>query len=559
MKKIVLLFLIIGLINANSKAQNCTNPTAKNTLDINNVNTMLMDGGDMWWDQGLQIARYEIPKGSGNSVEFLGALWLGGYDQSGQLHLAAQTWRQSGTDYFAGPLDINGNVTAGQCTDYDKIWKVNATDIQFHISNTNRTLANTPTSILEWPAFDNPYAKGNSGVTLIINQNLAPFIDVDGIAGYNPLNGDYPKICGDQALWWVFNDNGNAHTETNGLPLMVEVQVMAYAFIGGGQENNTTYYSYKIINKSTNTYDSTIFSFFNDADLGCASDDYIGCDVSRNMSISYNADANDQACPNGYGITIPMTGVGLVQAPLDINGNPVKMSSFTYFFNSSPTALADPQGAANYYGYMTGTWRDGTHFTQGGNAHGGTINTNYVYTDAPNKSGTNATTGQPYWSMCNPTPITPGDLRTVMSFGPLHFAPGQSQTITIAATTVLNVAYPCPSFQPIQQAMDYAKTFFISNSCDQVLGNPASTNDLKSNKNQMSVYPNPATDKLFIVNSNPSNGNSVVINDILGRTCIAILNQKTETINIESLNKGIYFIKLIDANASVSITKLIKE
>jgi hypothetical protein len=395
---------------------------------------------------------------------------------------------------------------------------------------------------------------------------MAPYIDVDSISGYNPLNGDYPKICGDQALWWIFNDNGNTHTESNGLPLKVEVQVMAYAFMGAGQENNTTFYSYKIINKSTNVYDSTMFSFFNDADLGCANDDYIGCDTARNMMISYNADANDQACPTGYGTTIPMTGIGLIQAPLNSNGKPTKMSSFTYYFNSTPTALADPQNANSYYGYMTGTWRDGTHITQGGNGHGGTVNTNYVYTDAPNLSGVNSATGQPYWSMCNPTPITPGDLRTVMSFGPLHFAPGQSQTITIAATTVLNVTYPCPSFQPIQQAMDYVKTFFQTNSCNTVLENPAAINEIKSEKNQLSIYPNPCGEKL-LVTSEKLLVNTIVITDVLGRICISPspservgvrLNGGFE-VNISNLPSGIYFLKTTDIKGNILNAKFVKE
>lgn len=562
MKKFLLLLALISFASVKkSNAQNCSSPTAKNTLNINNVNALLMNGGDMWWDQGLQVARYEIPKGSGNNSEFLGSVWMGGYDAAGQLHLAAQVFRQGGTDYFAGPLDSNGNANAGQCSDYDKIWKVNASDIQFHISNTNRTIANTPTGILEWPAIGNPYAKGNSGVTLIINRELAPYIDVDGVSGYNPLSGDYPKICGDQALWWVFNDNGNSHSESNGLPLKVEIQVMAYAYVGSGQENNTTFYSYKITNKSSNTYDSTMFSFFNDADLGCASDDYIGCDTSRNMMISYNADANDQACPTGYGTSIPMTGIGLIQAPLDKNNKPVKMNSFTYYFNTSPSAMADPQNASQYYGYMTGTWKDGTHFTQGGNGHGGATNTNYVYTDASNLMGSNSATGKPYWSMCNPTPIAPGDLRTVMSFGPLKFIPGQSQTITIAATTVLNVAYPCPSFQPLQQAMDYVKTFFQTNSCDRVLENPAAVNNIETNKNQLIIYPNPTTHSLFI--SSQSLVNTVQITDVLGEIVITYspLQKGLEgiVINTSNLSNGIYFLKTTDNKGNIINTKFVKE
>ncbi|MBK7691106.1 MAG: hypothetical protein IPJ31_08310 [Bacteroidetes bacterium] len=58
---------------------------------------------------------------------------------------------------------------------------------------------------------------------------MAPFVDVNNDNIYNALDGDYPDIEGEQALWWVFNDNGKTHNETNGLPLKIEVKALAYA------------------------------------------------------------------------------------------------------------------------------------------------------------------------------------------------------------------------------------------------------------------------------------------------------------------------------------------
>ena len=84
-------------------AYNCAVGTAQTLLDINNVKTTILNGGDMWWD--LSNGRYEIPKGSGKHSMFAGALWIGGYDDNGQLKVAGQTYRQSGTDYWPGPLD----------------------------------------------------------------------------------------------------------------------------------------------------------------------------------------------------------------------------------------------------------------------------------------------------------------------------------------------------------------------------------------------------------------------------------------------------------------------
>ncbi|MBK8444263.1 MAG: hypothetical protein IPL35_12965 [Sphingobacteriales bacterium] len=82
----------------------CLPANSQTELNINNVRTTLMTGGDMWWN--LDAARYEVPKvekGSGGTSRhslFAGALWIGGIDALGQLKIAAQTYRQTGNDFF---------------------------------------------------------------------------------------------------------------------------------------------------------------------------------------------------------------------------------------------------------------------------------------------------------------------------------------------------------------------------------------------------------------------------------------------------------------------------
>ena len=41
-------------------AAGCSPSTSQTDLDVNNVRTIIMGGGDMWWN--LADARYEIPK-----------------------------------------------------------------------------------------------------------------------------------------------------------------------------------------------------------------------------------------------------------------------------------------------------------------------------------------------------------------------------------------------------------------------------------------------------------------------------------------------------------------
>src|SRR4030095_448359 len=52
--------------------------SAQADLDINNVRTTILVGGDMWWD--LSNPKYEIPISSDKHSIFAGALCIGGLD-----------------------------------------------------------------------------------------------------------------------------------------------------------------------------------------------------------------------------------------------------------------------------------------------------------------------------------------------------------------------------------------------------------------------------------------------------------------------------------------------
>ena len=205
---------------------------------------------------------------------------------------------------------------------------------------------------------------------------------------YNPQFGDYPIIevrgCPepqfpDQMKFWIYNDNGNVHTESGADPILMEVQVQAFAYETNDELNNMTFQRYKLINRAQESIDSTFFALWVDADLGCSEDDYIGADTTRSLMYVYNTDAvdgiNGENC-NGiptYGTNIPYLGVDYFRGPLApkifgpngtlINpaiGQPfdtiveIGMTSFIYFNRQSPTtdpAQVDPSTAQEYYNY----------------------------------------------------------------------------------------------------------------------------------------------------------------------------------------------------------------
>ncbi len=95
-------------------AGDCSPATSSIDLNINNVRTKIQNGGDMWWDL-VNNAMYEVPKvETGQTPDnslFAGAIWIGGIDQNNQLKVAWQTYRQTGNDFFPGPLDGAGGTT----------------------------------------------------------------------------------------------------------------------------------------------------------------------------------------------------------------------------------------------------------------------------------------------------------------------------------------------------------------------------------------------------------------------------------------------------------------
>ena len=64
-------------------------------------------------------------------------------------------------------------------------------------------------------------------------------------------------LFGDETIWFVFNDKGNAHTESLGSPIGMEIRGQAFAFTTNDEVNNMTFYNYEMINRSSFTLENT--------------------------------------------------------------------------------------------------------------------------------------------------------------------------------------------------------------------------------------------------------------------------------------------------------------
>lgn len=504
-----------------ASAAGCAAASGYRYLNVNNVRTRINTGGDMWWDL-FDFSEYYIPANSQTTSLFSGSLWIGGLDINDQLKLAAVRFRQSGNDYWPGPLTIDGTASVDEvtCAMYDKHFVITRAEVDEYIgwwNSDNRSVEYPdyaiPQSILEYPA--------HGDISQQQSYYLAPFRDINGDGDYDPEQGDYPyydltnELCplnyagdpnyvpqatmeetqmgtvhgsilvdqvlkGDQTLWWVFNDKGNFHSETQGASIGFEIRAQAFAFATNDEINNMTFYTYEIINRSTFTLRNTYFSPWVDTDLGFADDDYVGCDVSRGLGYCYNGTSVDGSNQEwAYGEQPPAIGVDFFQGPYidpdgidnpDFTGDCSIMNSsnewdqmaingvnfgndivdderfgmrrFVYH-NNDGSPQGDPQIAPEYYNYLRGIWRDNTRMLYGGNAHfnsgavgpecdfmfpGDSDPCNWGTRGIPPNGGYNQ--NGLYWTE-ETADNNPFDRRFMQSAGPFTLEPGAVNYITV--------------------------------------------------------------------------------------------------------------------------------
>lgn len=247
-------------------------PFGPQTIEANDVALQVNVGGDLSWDL-IGDPGCEIPKGSGKHTMFAGGLWIGGLDGNGDLHTAATTYRQMGIDYWPGPMA--NNYDSAYFAKYGQVWRARADEITVHQQIFNQPGYIIPPNIMNWP--------GNGDTLNGEPAQLAPFFDQNQNGVYEPALGEYPVIEGDQALYMIYGDYHYPNTETQGLPLGVEVRQMVYAkdTAAGNPIDQAVYISYTLINRSPDDYKDVYVGLWIDSDLGGFADDFIGTDAKR--------------------------------------------------------------------------------------------------------------------------------------------------------------------------------------------------------------------------------------------------------------------------------------
>jgi hypothetical protein len=485
-------FLVLALqqIKANF-AQGCITPKSTTELKINNLRTKLSNGGDFWWNingaaQALQVKAGTSPI----ATIFASGLWAGGIDAGGNLKMACSTYRNKGNDWFPGPLNpTTSTTTSDDCTNWDRHFEVFGDEIRAFQKAFNDAPKDTngnvidkaallkviPKNILGYPAIGNPHFKSIHGFDLLPKTDyFAYFWDNNFDGTYDPTNGDLPTFnriiddcpdLPDQMVFWIFNDEGNGatHSLSKGKSMGLEVQATTAAYQSDNSYlQNAVFQHFRVINRNTETIDSTFFGLWIDPQLGCGDDDYLGFNAGKtstykqSMLYFYNADNSDAGANcTGFGNEIPMLGIDIIRKPVYVNGTLVKEAplSFMYYINKdyesqySP-AMTDPESALDYYRYLNCVWKDGTPLTRGGNGYNPTDptakETKISFADAPNdKKG---------WSLQNQN-LVAADFRALLSMGPIPLRAGAINEIFYTTLALPNQGGGAVKIQNLSKAM----------------------------------------------------------------------------------------------------------
>ena len=566
----ILLFLVFSFsFLSNTHGQDCPLPQASKVLQGNNISANILNGGDLFWDRSN--ASFSTQEGSNPPAHsiFAAGIWIGGFTgaftNNPNLKLSASTYpNETSNDYSTGPLFQFGPPDIEMCTNFDRLWEVTRSEVEAHIADfeDDGLVNNKQENIYAYPGHQNPFFFDfNNFVLPNSSHGLAPFFDQDADGIYNPDNGDFPlpspvnkNNIPEHMIWGIFNDNGNNHTASQGDIVQAEIQLTVWAFSCTNNQviDNTIFTSHKIINKAASRIDSLHIGMFVDFDLGCFTDDYVGCIPDMNTFYAYNSDENDGENGDCTGGVSTYADNPPVQAVTYLNH---KMDYFTTTQPAQNSSLGNSNLPSGFYNLLTGSWTDGTPLTQGGDGltPGGTP-TSFLFDDNPNDPMG--------WSMHTEN-ILNGDFRTVSSIDIDSLLSQQTTTIDMAYTfyqdedlnniETVNMVYEnTPTIQ-----LWYDNQFQAG--CDAITS--VENNILKENLIQL--FPNPTTHLLNVKLENPQAVAFDVFDvfdvfDIYGKKVF----KQAESFNsdfqlpIEHLSEGVYFLKIkIDGEEKFNVRK----
>ncbi len=546
------------------------------TLKANNIGAtitteILFAGGDH------QSPGLEVPINSGLFSLYGSNLWIAG-SVDGVMYSNSRKWGSpdnSGIGSVGNPGPVSNSSNTGSMfnTHWNRVWKITKVQIDHHLANYQSNGYVAPEIILEWPTHG-IILKGEAPF-------LAPYFDRNNDLLYDPYDGDYPLIKGDEAIYFMYND-GNSPIDRH--PMTTEVHGMAYAFsCGDSALHNTIFVDFRVINRSSNTYVNTSFGLWADFDIGGMADDFMGCDVMRNFFYAYNGDDYDDLFYDdtlSYESYPPAIGTILLKgAPQDPDGldNSIGIDTnqsingtgfgdgiidnefwgleFSHVFSNG---INEPNTDLEFSRIISGLSSTNTPWQT--HINGSSISTPYKYMYPGNSDPWYyGTFGAPISNWTEHTSNnTPEDRRVVGSTGLVTFSPGDE--INLSYAFVFGRDYVNQGAQAgvtnMLKRVDSIRSYY-----DQGLltpcGFPTSITPINETSAPFKLYPNP-TENLVQIEQLGNEELHIKLMDISGKVLVnKSSSQKIISLRLGDFPKGIYLIEVQNTNER-KVLKVVK-
>lgn len=556
-------------------------------LNSNNVKLAVSANGAIGFNAAFTRGSW-MPADADAGTIFAACPWISGTNAQGQLYLTAQYVDPTDYAWFYGPLTQNATADSAYSENFNHVWNIKQEEINTHQAyfqslqnGTTATLFpngyNIPADFLSWPA--------HGDVSLGYDFNLAPFHDYNNDGVYNPQDGDYPTICGDECLYLIINDIGNSTIPKMGN--QVDMWIYAFNTPTNAAVNNTFFAKFKFTNKSTQTYFNTRISQMNDLDIGNAFNDYSATDVAYGAVYAYNGTPSDSVVVGSnagtYGDNPPIESMLLLRGPLldaDLTDNALYanalaqslgsygdqgfgfgdgivdnersgLASSVNYINSSNPILGEPGSnyPTSFYNLMLGKHIDGSEDVN-------PLTGNSTQYWAPSNSDTyNELVPATEQFTHSDNGLPPNDMRQLGTTLPFTYEPGESNFMDLAYVFAQAAPASGMSVDALNiQYMNDVKQFFNENLTDcQILEMPLAVENIAPSST-FSIYPNPTSENLNITVSEAFIGETYSFYNNVGQLVLTNKVLSTQTsLDVSRLSQGTYTLVLKDSRKLVVI------
>lgn len=513
---------------------------------------------------------FELAEGGGAFLRRAG-LWIMGVDPSGNLKGAIHPVDSSTeSDFESGFLSNDGTEVLGA----QQFWEVAREDVTAHLLDYyDDGIVDEPIeAIFSWPGRDNPFSETYNGFALPLGKELAPFWDDNENEVYEPHKGDYPLhrttgSCGSEEykfIWFAYHSNLE-ELPSDLLPPSLEIHTIA-SIINCNEEpiiKQTIFLNKTIHYYGTESIDSTYIGLHLDMAVGCPGDEYLGCVPLESSIFTYNSNFEESACPDSIGFegSPPVFVAKQTRGLADENGNEKAWSVVMPILEDNENILwgkRPPESKLEYYNNLTGSWRDGSHLTYGGDGYqSSSQKTSLAFPDPPYLSSG--------WSE-RAEQLEAGQRRAIAASGPFRWDFGQVKKIDYSFTIINDAVSDTldANFDRLYEEVPHLDEFiFCSNMSELRYFECSTTSSLRPDlvsRADLVLSPNPACAELQLTINNGALQQTVSIFNLQGAPQIPPFTflGNTTTLDVSHLPEGIYFVQCRASDGRTRVKKMVK-